>query len=174
VDAGGALDRHRKLGRIGEEVVGGGFLDHADALAREIGKPLGLRIHRAADDLVLRRVVRRPPCEPAREIEVAPERRGRQVRLALAQQAVDLRRVVGEHEGRLHLQLLREQRREVVLEAGRKALRILEVGRRAVHGENDQLAGLRERCDGPGALVACAREAGEERDDATPAHGSTV
>ena len=118
--------------------------------------------------------VRGRPREAAGEIEVARERGRGDVRLPLAQQLVDARGIVDHEEARPDLELLREQRREVVLETGGKALGVLEVRRRAVHRENDQLARFGDRRDRLRDLFAAGGETGEQGEDSLRRHGSTV
>ena len=64
--------------------------------------------------------------------------------------------------------LVREQRGEVVLESRGQALRVLEVGDRAVHGEDHELARLRHRRDRFRCLRACREEHGQEERCAAP------
>jgi hypothetical protein len=127
------------------------------------------------DDLVLRREIRGAPREAAGEIEMPRERGRGQVRLPGAQRAVDLGGIVDHEEARLRLHLLREEHGEVVFEAGGKALRVLEVGGGAVHGENDELARRGDRRDRPGRLFTTRGQQREERQDcSTCRHGHEV
>ena len=102
------------------------------------------------------------------------EGRGREVRLTLAQHPVDARGVVDHDERRPGVELLREEHREVVLESGWKALRVLEIRRRPVHGEHDQLAGIGDRRDGLRRLLATGGKTSEQREDSLRRHGPTV
>src|SRR5258706_8249425 len=104
---------------------------------------------------------------------MACEGRCREVRLPVAQRLFDLRRAVGEDECRLCPDGLREERGEVVFEPGGQALGVLEIRRGTVNGEDDQLAGLRDRGDGLRSLRASGRQTSEQQQKMPRRHEPT-
>jgi hypothetical protein len=117
-----ALDLDVLHGRREQQVFGHRFLEHAHAALRaEVLQRFRPRpLDGAPHHLVLGREVGRAPGEAAGEVEMARERRGREVRLSVAQQPVDARGVVDQHERRLCAELAREERDQVVFESGRQ------------------------------------------------------